>query len=138
MSKSPVQLVVDARASESPSKSPVEPSTIERGASAEALAVRALIDAGYTIVERNWRAKFGELDIIARDGGILVFVEVRSRESDAFGHAAEMVTRHKQVQVSRVAAAYLGIECPDYSECRFDVVAITGDQIDIIKDAWRL
>jgi putative endonuclease len=116
----------------------VEETTRETGASAEDRATAALEAAGYSIVARNWTCVVGELDIVARDGDILVFVEVRSRADAAHGHAAEMVTVRKQQKVTRVARMYLGLERPRFDECRFDVVAITGDQLDVIKDAWRL
>ena len=107
------------------------------GASAERDAVRALCAAGYRIVERNFRCSIGELDVIARDGEILVFVEVRSRADSRHGDGAEMVTAQKRSRVTRVAEVYLQTRAPVYQECRFDVVAITGDGIEIIQDAWR-
>ena len=76
---------------------------IQRGASAETAATRLLVDAGYRIVERNFRCKAGELDIVARDGEVLVFVEVRSRSDDEHGSAVEMIRRGKQRRVARVA-----------------------------------
>lgn len=111
---------------------------IETGASAEADAVAALIAADYDIVDRNWKCDVGELDIVARDGHILVFIEVRYRADDEHGHAALMVTARKRHQVTRVARAYLALVQPDFTDCRFDVVAITGNTIDIIQDAWRV
>ncbi len=114
-----------------------ELSTVEIGASGEDAAAAALLAAGYQIVERNFTCKAGELDIVARDGDVLVFVEVRSRANAAHGHAAEMVTPGKRARVARVARVYLAARVPVFDECRFDVVAITGDAIDILKDAWR-
>jgi len=113
-------------------------STVERGGRAERIAVRELTRLGYHIVERNFRCSAGELDIVARDGDTLVFVEVRSRRSDRFGSALEAVGREKQRQVSRVAAVYLQLRKPKFDTCRFDVVGITGTQIDVVQDAWRL
>lgn len=113
-------------------------SKIERGASAETDASELLVAAGYAIVERNFRCKVGELDIIARDGEVLAFVEVRSRSDDAHGSAAEMVGRTKQRRVARVAAYYLATKSPEYEQCRFDVVAITAGEAILIKDAFRL
>jgi putative endonuclease len=111
---------------------------VHRGLAAEAIAVMLLVDAGYRIVERNFRCKAGELDVIARDGEVLVFVEVRSRSDDAHGCAAEMVGRAKQRRVVRVARIYLAMAEPAFAECRFDVVAITAGAAVLIKDAFRV
>ena len=112
-------------------------STLDHGAYAESRATRLLVRAGYRIVERNFRCKSGELDIIARDGDVLCFVEVRSRANAEHGHAAEMIDARKQAQVSRVALHYIGLRNPRFEESRFDVVAITGDEELLIRDAWR-
>ena len=112
--------------------------TLAAGAGAEAAATRLLLERGYHIVARNFRCKVGELDLIARDRGVLVFVEVRSRADADHGHAAEMVDAHKQRQVARVAEYYLAVRDPEYDEVRFDVVAITEGQAELIQDAWRL
>ena len=111
---------------------------IERGALAETDASQLLADAGYQIVERNFRCKVGELDIIARDGEVLVFVEVRSRADDAHGSAVEMIRRTKQRRVARVARYYLETIEPAFEQCRFDVVAITAGEAVLIKDAFRV
>jgi putative endonuclease len=95
------------------------------------------VRSGYHIVERNFRCKSGELDIVARDGDILCFIEVRSRADASHGHAAEMIDARKQAQVSRVALHYIGLRNPRFDRSRFDVVAITGDDELLIKDAWR-
>jgi putative endonuclease len=113
--------------------------TIETGASAEDRAVALLASAGYAIVERNVECQIGELDIVARDPhGVLVFVEVRSRADAEHGHAAEMVGPRKRRRVARMARWYLHTRRPAFDEVRFDVVAITGDEIDHIADAWRV
>ena len=111
--------------------------TIEIGANAELLATQLLVDHGYEIVERNYRCTPGELDVVARDGSILVFVEVRSRADDEHGTALEMVHSRKQRQVVRVASWYLIERAPAYDEIRFDVVAITAGEAELIKDAFR-
>jgi putative endonuclease len=113
-------------------------STIDRGSAAESVAVRELVRMGYRIIERNFRCFAGELDVVARDGQTLVFVEIRSRRSDRFGSALEAVSRTKQQQVSRVAAAYLELRHPKFDTCRFDVVGVTGDKIEVVQDAWRI
>lgn len=111
---------------------------VRRGASAETDAARMLVDAGYRIVERNFRCKAGELDIVARDGEVLVFVEVRSRSDDEHGSAVEMIRHAKQRQVARVATYYLATVQPVFEECRFDIVAITAGEAILIKDAFRI
>lgn len=111
--------------------------TVEAGSEAETAATRLLRAHGYQIVERNFRCAAGELDVIARDGEVLVFVEVRSRADAEHGHAAEQVTPHKQRQVARVAQHYLAMRSPRYERARFDVVAITGGVAELFRDAWR-
>ena len=93
---------------------------------------------GYRIVEVNYRCKLGELDLIARDGKTLVFIEVRTRSTARFGHASESVTLAKQRQVARVASHYLATRRPRFDTCRFDVVDITAGTIEVIQDAFRL
>jgi len=113
-------------------------STIETGGEAESRAVSLLVRKGYRIVERNFKCKTGELDVVARDGDVLVFVEVRSRANGDHGHAAETVNRTKQRQVAKVAMHYIGLRDPQFTRSRFDVVAITGDEEVLIQDAFRL
>jgi putative endonuclease len=87
-------------------------------------------------VARNHRCRYGELDLIMRDGGTLVFVEVRYRRSDRFGTAAETVDRRKQQRLAAAASHYLQMH-PTLSPCRFDVVAVGGeDRIHWIKNAF--
>jgi putative endonuclease len=112
--------------------------TVARGASAESAAAALLARAGYRVVERNYRCIVGELDIVAYDGDVLAFVEVRSRRDASHGDAAEMVGRRKQRQVARVAGVYLALRAPAADQVRFDVVALTGDDAVLIKDAWRV
>ena len=111
--------------------------THTQGAAAEGDAAALLTSAGYQIVERNFRGKAGELDIVARDGEVLVFVEVRSRSDAEHGDAVEMIGRSKQRRVVRVARCYLATVAPAFEHCRFDVVAITGGEAVLIKDAFR-
>jgi putative endonuclease len=115
-----------------------KPDKRRSGAEAEAIAAKLLIAEGYRIVERNFTADLGELDIVAREGDILVFVEVRSRANRDHGDAVEMVSRDKQRRVARVATLYLEMRKPAYERARFDVVGITGDTVDLIRDAFRL
>src|SRR6266576_1263233 len=94
------------------------------GISGEDLACDELRRRGYAILDRRYRTRFGEIDIIARDGDTIVFVEVKARLTDDFGGAAAAVTRWKQRRIAGMAVDYLSRrrlhECP----CRFDVVTI--------------
>lgn len=114
------------------------PNKTQRGSQAERQAEALLVAKGYRIVERNFRTKLGELDLIAHDGTTLVFVEVRSRRDSRFGSALEAVGWRKQRKVSRVASQYMAKRRTRCISVRFDVVGITGDEIVHIKDAWRL
>ena len=120
-------------------RGPARPSsTIDVGQRNEDRATAALRAAGYRIVERNVRFKVGELDVVAYQGDTLVFVEVRSRKDARFGGGLHAVPPSKQRQVARVAATYLALRRPAFRACRFDVVAITGDDLVIVRDAFRI
>jgi putative endonuclease len=114
------------------------PTTIATGADNEDIAETYLRRRGYRIIERNFKTKIGELDIIAREGGVLCFVEVRSRTSIHYGDAIESVDHFKRARVSRMAQLYLTWRGPVSESVRFDVLGITGDHITLIRDAWRL
>jgi len=94
-----------------------------RGREAEALAASYLERNGLAIVERNWRCRHGELDLIARDGDVLVFVEVRLRRRNDFGGAAASIDAAKQAKLVAAAGLYLGrFRTPP--ACRFDAVLL--------------
>ena len=98
-----------------------------QGDAAEERACRHLEGAGMTIVERNFRARGGEIDIVARKGDVLVFVEVRSREVPDFGTPEESVTPAKRRRIVAAARRYLSNVPPaSWREARFDVIAIEG------------
>nr|WP_241734980.1 YraN family protein [Paenibacillus alvei] len=97
-----------------------------RGAEAEQLAIAYLERLNYLIVDVNWRCKSGEIDIVAKDGDIWVFVEVRSRtEGLRYGGAAEAIDWRKQRKVRAVATAYMHRYRLDEVHVRFDAVAVT-------------
>ncbi len=84
---------------------------------------------GYRILERNYKNKIGEIDIIASDGKILLFVEVKTRRSLAYGQPYESVTRHKQIKIARVAFAYLKHRLGKVDvNARFDVISIIREE----------
>lgn len=98
----------------------------ETGRAGEEAAASRLSEAGYRILARNWRCRAGEIDLIAEDGGALVFVEVRARTNPTrFGTAIEAVDARKQRQVRAVAAYYLASHPVSGRSVRCDVVAVT-------------
>ena len=115
--------------------------TVERqelGISGENTAVEELERRGYAILARRYRTARGEIDIVAEDGDTLVFIEVKVREIDDCGTAAEAVTRHKQRRLGRMALDYLARNDVADRPCRFDVVAIDAGVVTIYKDAFWL
>ena len=100
------------------------PDTKTGGKEGELLAMSHLRKAGFEIVEMNYRFGHGEIDIIARDGEVLVFCEVKMRKSDEFGLPEYAITPKKQQQIRRVARGYLFEHEIKEQDCRFDVVAI--------------
>ncbi|MDR5683568.1 MAG: YraN family protein [Armatimonadota bacterium] len=114
------------------------------GTDAEEAAVAALRRAGYRVVARNVRFRFGEIDVVCDQGGTLVFVEVKARRTADRGNPFEAVTLHKQRRIARLAEAYLQRHRARHPVCRFDVVAVelgpTGEPVavEILPDAFRL
>jgi len=112
------------------------------GQRGEDSAVAALRRRGYDVLERNFRTPVGEIDVIAQEGGVLCFIEVKWRRTAARGHPAAAVTPEKQRRLARAAEWYLsGREGPE-PVCRFDVVAILAPpgeerRVEIIPDAFR-
>lgn len=107
------------------------------GARGEALAARWYEANGYEIVARNWRCRDGELDIIACRAREIIFCEVKTRSSDAFGAPAEAVTYAKRQRIRRLAARWLDEVSPVRARAiRFDVVAVMGDQLEVIEGAF--
>jgi putative endonuclease len=89
------------------------------------LALRYLVRQGYVLLERNYRTRYGELDLILRHGDILVFVEVKLRRGTGFGHPLEAVTPRKQASIRSLARQYLLERRPGFFDTlRFDVVGI--------------
>lgn len=99
----------------------------EVGAHGEALAARHLAARGYAVRDRNWRHGRGELDIVAERDGAVVFVEVRSRRSDAFGAPEETLTSAKRAKLIETAQAYLAAHGLEHAAWRIDVIAIELD-----------
>ncbi len=115
---------------------------VTRGKIGEDLACEELEHRGYAILARRYRSRAGEIDIVAREGETLVFVEVKAREGQEFGGGAEAVTAFKRQRIGRVALDYLArhhrTECP----CRFDVVSIAfghgAPAIEVYQNAFDM
>ncbi len=99
-------------------------STKQLGEWGEQIAMQHLQELGYQIVKKNYRFGRSEIDIVARDGDVLVFCEVKMRENDEFGDPEYAITPRKQQKIRRVANGYLYENEIKEQECRFDVVAI--------------
>jgi putative endonuclease len=113
------------------------------GQRAEELVARRLAAAGWEIVERNARSRYGELDIVARDNRALVFVEVKAgREGAAFGPERPIlaVDRRKQQKIRRLATAWIAEQrnLPPYAEIRFDAVGVTFDRAGRLVDVEHI
>ena len=106
------------------------------GQRAEELAARFLEQRGLTVLARNFRCRGGELDLVCRDGGVLVFVEVRLRRSASFGGAGASITASKQQRVILAARNYLAAHGQSECVCRFDCVLLDGETISWIRDAF--
>lgn len=108
------------------------------GLKGEALAVKYLKKQGYKIIARNYKCPIGEIDIIAKHKGVLVFIEVKSRNSLAFGRPVEAVDEFKQRKLEQLASFYINTNKLYDVFARFDVVEVLGDQINLIQNAWTL
>lgn len=110
------------------------------GREGEELAKRFLLSKGYKIVKRNFRAPFGEIDLIAYQKKVLVFIEVRTKTSSNFGAPEESISLNKKKKISRLASFYLKAKRLNKIDCRFDVVGITRKPytIKLFKDAFQI
>ena len=95
----------------------------------EDFAAALLEDMNYDIMERNFRTRFGEIDIIARKDGVLHFIEVKTRMQKKFGYPAESVTAEKQRRIRRVAEMYMSQRRLEWEELSFDVMEVYSDLI---------
>lgn len=108
------------------------PSAPAKGAAAEAAAAAYLLGRGLKLLARNYRCRGGEIDLILKDGAVLVFVEVRARSGAGFGGAAASITAAKQARIQLAAQHYLtrhGLDTP----CRFDAVLVQGERMEWLK-----
>ncbi|HWQ00377.1 MAG TPA: YraN family protein [Vicinamibacterales bacterium] len=110
------------------------------GRRGEAIACAELERRGYVILARRYRTRAGEIDIVAREGGSIVFVEVKARASDRCGPPAEAVTPAKRRRLASMAADYLARHGEPEASCRFDVVAVDAGgrrpAVTVYRDAF--
>jgi putative endonuclease len=115
---------------------------IQFGREGEAIAARHLKRCGYKILVQNYRNKVGEIDIVAKDGDTIAFVEVKTRRNDHFGSPKRAVTFQKQRKISMVALSYLKEFRLGGHKARFDVVTVVDigkkPAVEIIKNAFEL
>ncbi|MEK7679946.1 MAG: YraN family protein [Deltaproteobacteria bacterium] len=114
---------------------------LSTGALGEEEAQRVLKKNGYKILDRNFRARFGEIDIVAMDGGVIVFVEVRTKKAQSmFGRPGDSVDMRKQRRITLAAEEYLTLRGMTDHPARFDVVSVEIDRgafkAELIKDAF--
>ena len=111
------------------------------GSEGESIACAELERLGYRIIERNYRIRNGEIDIVADDAGTVVFVEVKTKSSGDYGDPVEEVTPQKQQQIISMGEYYATYCCPPNTPCRFDVVTVdlSGQppKITFYQDAFR-
>jgi len=116
--------------------------TVNTGCLGETFAAEYLVRQGYEILEKNYRRPFGEIDIVAREQGAIVFVEVKTRHSSVCGSPVEAVDAKKQRQLSRIAQDYLLNRQLNETTARFDVIGVLLDQthrpaqIELIRNAF--
>ena len=103
------------------------------GRRGEALAADHLVAAGLTILDRNWRCRQGEIDLVARDGDELVFVEVKTRTSVAFGHPLEAITVPKLARLRRLAGAWCEEHPGVSARLRIDAIAIIAPTHGLVE-----
>jgi putative endonuclease len=115
---------------------------LQLGETGEAFALEEIERLGYKCITRNYRCPLGEIDLIARDGDTLVFLEIKTRRGRSLGYAKEAITARKQRQLSQVALAYMKANGCAGVRSRFDVVAISlcagRKDIEVIRNAFDL
>ena len=110
----------------------------EVGTHFEQRAANYLIDNGYEIIDRNFRCRIGEIDLIARSEDYLCFIEVKYRSSTYNGFPSEAINRRKMFRIIRTAEYFMLIKnLPTNTPCRFDVVVILDKEISLIKNAFE-
>lgn len=111
-------------------------SKTEKGKRGELLAERVLRENGYEILEKNFRSPFGEIDIVAKVDDVVVFIEVKRRDSKKFGSSLDALSRRKIDRIIKTAKYYIKKRKVRGQRFRFDVVGIDGERVRILKNAF--
>jgi len=115
---------------------------LDLGKRGEELALKKVKRLGYKCIARNYRCPLGEIDLIARDGDCLVFIEIKTRKGKSLGYAKEAINERKKRQLTKVALAYMKAKNCINAKSRFDVVAINlsegKEQIEVIQNAFDM
>jgi len=119
-----------------PDDAPPDLSNSARGRWGEDRAATHYLRLGYTILDRNWRSRSGELDLVVERDGVVVFSEVKTRRSDRYGPPAAAVGPAKQRRIRQLATEWLELHRGERRTIRFDVVAITGVSVELIESAF--
>ena len=111
----------------------------QSGKQAETLAAQYLARQGLRVIAQNFHCRGGEIDLVCRDGKVLVFVEVRLRRNASYGGAAASITSTKQARIILAARHYLSAHSATESDCRFDCILLDGleeSRIEWLRDAF--
>jgi putative endonuclease len=115
---------------------------LDLGRLGENLALKKIKSLGYKCIARNYRCPLGEVDLIAKDGDALVFIEIKTRKGRSIGYAKESVNKRKRRQLSKVALAYMKSHDVADTKSRFDVVAVhireSMHEIEVVRNAFDL
>lgn len=113
-----------------------------RGRRGEALVADYLSRRGWRILARNWRFHYKELDLVVERGGVVAFVEVKTRAADGLGHPLEAITARKRRDLAIAARGWIATHGAAYDSFRFDAAVVVtdyaGTRVDHLEDAWRL
>jgi putative endonuclease len=115
---------------------------LDLGRLGEDLALKKIKSLGYKCIVRNYRCPLGEVDLIAKDGDTLVFIEIKTRRDRSLGYAKESINARKKRQLSKVALAYMKSHDVAEAKSRFDVVAVhireSMHEIEVVRNAFDL
>lgn len=109
---------------------------MQLGAFGEQATARWYERAGYVVLDRNWRSRDGEIDLVVALGDVVVFCEVKTRSSTRFGLPAEAVTWRKQARLRRLAAQWLAASSRHPPQVRFDVASVRSGRVEILHNAF--